>query len=118
MWVDRHPSGEPRGLYAVRQRAEQEEIAADHPDVVGFISGGLVWDAGAWRAKTPAEIAAERSTEDTRDVDGLTAKDKLLLWILLGFEDRLRALEGKPAITDPQKIAALKTKLRQIKDTM
>lgn len=69
MFIDRYPSGEPRGLFAVRQHVGQEEIDIGHPDVAGFLGGGLVWDNG-WRPKTEAELSAEKDAKaaDMADV--------------------------------------------------
>lgn len=63
MFIDRDETMMPTGLYAVRQREGQEEIANNHPDVIGFISGGMVWDTGAWRSKTAQELGAEKDAE-------------------------------------------------------
>ena len=61
MWIDRHPSGEPSGLFAVRQYAVQEEISEEHKDVVWFLSRSMIWDTGTYRSKTAQEIDAEKA---------------------------------------------------------
>lgn len=61
MFVSRRPDGGLYGCWTSRQFAGQEEIADDHPDVLGFLAAGMVWDVNAYRPKTAPELAAEKT---------------------------------------------------------
>ena len=61
MFISRKPTGEPYGLFTVRQYPEHEEIEESHPDVIGFLERGMTWGSDSWRTKTVQELDSEKT---------------------------------------------------------
>jgi hypothetical protein len=106
MFVERDSLGQVNGIFNRRQYEGQEELPNNHPELFKP-SPDHVYINGAWvldQSKVEERMAAE-----------VDAKDRLLFEINFDQENRIRALEGKNAVTRAQYRDALIARWRLLR---